>query len=67
MAYLSRSSRAASASTLAIGLGSEARASSSIMGASVSGTSSAESAARVTRPGSATRMVAHARWWLPWS
>ena len=36
-------------------------------GASVSGRPSAESAARVTRPGSATRMVARARWWLPWS
>lgn len=64
---LSRSSRAASASTLSIGLGSEARASSSIMVVSVSGRPSAESAARVTRPGSATRMVARARWWLPWS
>ena len=50
-----------------IGLGSEARASSSIMGASASGTSSAERPAQVTRPGSATRMVARARWWLPWS
>lgn len=40
---------------------------SSIMGASASGTSSAERPAQVTRPGSATRMVAHARWWLPWS
>ena len=36
-------------------------------GASVSGKPSAESAARVTRPGSAGRMVARARWWLPWS
>lgn len=50
-----------------IGLGSEARTSSSMMGASVPGTSSAERPAQVTRPGSATRMVAHARWWLPWS
>ena len=27
----------------------------------------AERPARVTRPGSARRMVARARWWLPWS
>ena len=66
-AYLSRSSGAASASTLAIRLGSETRASSSIMGASASGTSSGERPAQITRPGSATRMVARARWWLPWS
>lgn len=67
MAYLSRSSRAASARTRMIGLGSEAWASSSIMVASVSGRPSAESAARVTKPGSAERIVARARWWLPWS
>ena len=42
VAYLSRSSRAASARTLAMRLVSEAWASSSIMGASASGTSSAE-------------------------
>ena len=63
--------QAASARTLTIRLGSEARASSSIMGASASasasGTSSAERPAQVTRPGSAGQIVARARWWLPWS
>ena len=36
-------------------------------GGVASGRPSCESAAPVARPGSATRMVARARWWLPWS
>ncbi len=67
MAYLSRSSRTAAARTLTIGLVSEAWARPSMMGASVPGRASAERLARVTRPGSAERRAARARWWLPWS
>ena len=48
-------------------VGVEAWASSSMMGASVPGRASADRPARVTRPGSAGRREARARWWLPWS
>ena len=58
VAYLSRSSSAASARIRVSGLVSEAWASSSIMVASVSGRPSAASPAQVTRPGSAGRIVA---------
>ena len=48
-------------------VGVEAWANSSMMGASVPGRASADRPARVTRPGSAGRREARARWWLPWS